>query len=731
MSEYFVNGWEYYVVGARDAGLDNTFSKLVGYDGTDPIIGYGYIGSGYIPISHQEFEVENESEIYAIHQSIFPFPYREIIAVALDGSSETYEDRFYQDIWDGIYHDLTLYKYDRLGQSTSYSLAELSNGDRATWTSTHADDLYQPISTLSNGIDLEQLALTVTENNLISYPGNLDFPANGILIAQGFRRFEIPSNSIQIRFPRDASNNPLPSEKYLEFAFGGLPVPHMIVDSWYIKRRRKKYLVKITEVETAPLEKPCYFDLVNGYSLDKRKIPQSISLRSAIDRRVRLVFYRKNPYEKVKSLTSIDIADFSIKLKKDTDKIILVDGLVLGTLWISDPNVTIEPQSVGNNFYQLQQMIYDSGNVAALFSHWLTLYDAEVARLAALATAFDPAGKTLVSSIKFTATDGDLKLLAAFNNHWHNATLGNDIGADIDHPLFKPNNARTFDYHFKPQSDGSFGDLVMDSPRIVELHDRIEQIALALDSEKYSKNDIDPTLPRVSNLGWYINRVSEVLGIRVDANAKINHADEKNKYLPATLNNPTLQDDAYALNCWGRKGLAIPHLPTTYTNKGKATELFDVVHDIPQLMGAALRQLDISLSIQHGSEIRINGIDGKVQAYPNQLAVLLECLQRLETVKYNSERTLTTAIVTSNEVRGLYSGIGIPSTQKFMQLRDSVGKPYQLPYFSHQKNKPSIAQTLATVLVNQAVVNGVLMPKKQPEKARILNPFNHFKAEKQ
>lgn len=572
--------------------------------------------------------------------------------------------------------------------------------------------------------DIDAL-LADTNERLASFPpGVTDFDFNGGSISSGrncgFALRTFPSTAT---IPAGLTN-----------AGSTIYVQHIVLDLFTLCRRAKNYKVKITDetIESTFLEKPCYLDLVTGYRLDKRKIPQQISVKSSIDKVIALGFYRNNPYEQVNDLTAIDYAEKRITLKGNVEKLVDVEGLVLGTLHASDLNIVINSSPSGSGFYELAQMAYDSGNIASLFAYWLTLYDEEVAKQVAK-PPFDPIGKTLLKEVIYTSTNGELKLLAAFNDHWHNATLGNDIGADIDHPLFAVDEATAYKYHFKPRSNGSFGDLEMDSPRIVELHDRIEQIATALDSEKYSINDVDPALPRVSNLGWHINRLSEVLGIRVDANGVIDREKEKTKYNPQILNNPQYAEGDYGVTCWGKYGMVIPRLITEYDGSGQVKQPYHVVYDLPQIVRAFQGDIDTALSLQHGTEIRTRDIDGKVGKYPNQLALMLDLHRRTQAIELYSQRSYNLNTVSNAEIRGLYGGLGIPVSQQFINATNLVGKTgvnRKLPYFSYQKGQQTIASRFTTVEVNLGIILGTIMPKSQTEKQKILNPFKRFGAAK-
>jgi len=493
---------------------------------------------------------------------------------------------------------------------------------------------------------------------------------------------------------------------------------------------------------------PTYLSLVGGYVGDTRinlKLPLIIPTKSG---KLIIEYYRNNPYEPIPSLTTIDFIRYQLNIVAGNSIVLPLDDVVFGTLLL-----TGEPLLVNDIKTKLNNILipnsyrwndYSHGNANAIMSQWVAMYQSKAM----------PSKSVITRAIR-NSSDGfslgqfmdiqyligysykdfgavTLRILAANNNYWSNDDKQrDDINDTIDHSMFAIDNERAYKWYIKPVTEGN-GDLTMDSPRLIEIHK-------ALEAEKYSKNFINADNPRITNLGFLVENLARINGLRFDNNGDLDLVKEKNLYQPRTIENPTLGSpdsngkyNNYGMSCWGKIGMIVPHLPTTYGVNKRELKLFDIVHDTQQLQVAILRQLDVALSIQHGSEIRVTGLDGKIHAYPNQLAVNLECLQRLEKIKYTTDRNLLISTVAGTEVRELFSGIGIPVTQKFLQLKAPLNpnKGLSLPYFGHQKNKPSTAQMLTTVHVNLAVINGVLMPKKQPESNSLLNPFTHFTAKK-
>jgi hypothetical protein len=516
------------------------------------------------------------------------------------------------------------------------------------------------------------------------------------------------------------------------------------------------------------LDKPCYYDLIYNYKLDNRTVPNEITLLSSVNTTVRVGYYRRNPLEryseKTNVLTTLDYANKLITLKAGIEQKIPIENIVLGTLHLSNSSVQII-STQSNTYYDPKYLKFDTALIAELFSQWMNLYDLEIERQELEYPYFFP--KTPNTTNPIASTGKDLKILAAYNNYWQNgntySNLDNDPNHTPNHPLFNTDlnpvdipehpvfyrdlaYVRISDYrydpqpetkvyrdYFEPQSNGSFGRLVMDSPRIIEMRDKVDSIFNALDAQKYSTNDVDLALPRVSNLGWHINRQSEILGIRVDANGVIDRQKEKDKYNPQILNNPQYAEGDYGVTCWGKYGMVIPRLITEYDGSGQIRQPYHVVYDLPQIVRAFQGDIDTALSLQHGTEIRTRDIDGKVGKYPNQLALMLDLHRRTQAIELYSQRSYNLNTVSNAEIRGLYGGLGIPVSQQFINATNLVGKTgvnRKLPYFSYQKGQQTIASRFTTVEVNLGIILGTIMPKSQTEKQKILNPFKRFGAAK-
>jgi hypothetical protein len=220
--------------------------------------------------------------------------------------------------------------------------------------------------------------------------------------------------------------------------------------------------------------RPTYYDLLTGFSKDNRVIPPS-QITVSLSENTKIGFYKINPLESIPNLKSIDWVETTIS--KGAGVKIDLTGCVLGTM-VSDKPMQFPPTTV--NQYSYEDFLYQ--NLDALFTKWKTLANNETSL-------------------------NELRLLSANNNIWSNNPITyTDINYDVNHPLFKVDNQRAYDWHIKPQSDGSRGTLIMDSPRTIEIH-------AALEAAKY-KAEVpavigtgtadNPQTPAIHTLGYSI-----------------------------------------------------------------------------------------------------------------------------------------------------------------------------------------------------------------------------------
>lgn len=437
---------------------------------------------------------------------------------------------------------------------------------------------------------------------------------------------------------------------------------------------------------------PCYRDLVGGYSLDSKTIPSEPTITSVVDATIKIQYYQENKLEPIPDLKSICWRVFTCDLKHDTPYRLPIKDCVLGTLYIDNASVLSQLMSLPtvSGCYSWASLLPES--IPDLFNNWSILFNASNS---------NPTGAIIhPQTIK-------LHKLAANNNAWNNADLSSniDIDFDITHPMFHVDDARAYDWHIKPVLEG-VGSLLMDSPRIINIH-------AALEADKYAVNELDDTKPRYTSLGYYIEKIAWLLGHRLDANGDIDRNREQKLLTRKTLNNPTYEKNAYHTNSFGHWGYLFPHLTNDFSGNP-----YDVVYDIPQMLLALFEHINRSLGVQQGTKIELpNAVNGETDKYPNQLAMQLDGISKLTEINQNTREIYNLVTVASQEQRELFSGIGIPIVQKTMYTRYG-----SFPFIGHQQDKGSTNTSLTTIKSNI----GILLGSQIQTPVNTKNPLERF-----
>jgi hypothetical protein len=462
---------------------------------------------------------------------------------------------------------------------------------------------------------------------------------------------------------------------------------------------KNKYYRYVENTASAPVaEKPNYLCFANGYYLDNRTIPSNPKIIPTVSGIETIGYYQKNPMEAIPDLTTIEWREYQIECKKDQPIYLPIDNLFLGTLYCSPELKTlISATAVAITEYSWSDAFPDA--IPAIFSHWMTLYSP----LAAAQNSITPntTGFSTTLSTKTIQTfelDRVVRRISANNNCWQTtpiAELDNDLNPLPTHPMFFVNAARTYDYHFSPQTKG-IGSLTMDSPRLIEIHK-------ALDAGKFSKNELNSNKDRYTTLGYYIEKTASLLGHRLDANGEIDK--QREKALTRNILPPTSKPDPkkHGGSSFGHESLLVRRL-NNHFNKDKIEDGGVVaVPDLPQLMLEVLDQLNLGLGIQESSAIEIKH-DGQTHRYPNLLALVTEIAIHQFNQSQYSKSTHISSLVTQQQTNEIIGGLGLPTISKQI-MRTVNGKNAAIPYWGIAP-QASIAKKIDTCTYNVGLVLG-------------------------
>jgi hypothetical protein len=470
---------------------------------------------------------------------------------------------------------------------------------------------------------------------------------------------------------------------------------------------KNKYYRYVENTASAPIpEKPNYMCFANGYYLDSRTIPSNPVVTPTINRIETIGYYQKNHLEGIPDLTTIEWREYQIDCKKNQPVKLPIYNLVMGTLYCSsDIKTLISATATTISEYSWVNAFPDG--IAPIFAHWMSLYNPLAAAQNSITPNTTGFSSTLsTKTIQVFELERVVRRISANNNHWQTtpiAELDNDLHPLPNHPMFLVNVARTYNYHFSPQIEG-IGTLIMDSPRTIETHKWVELIAKALNVFKFAVNTIDSTIDRVSNLGWYLENIAKVLGIRVDANGKIDEAAEKAENRRIHADGTEINDvQEYNPACFGSEGMLVRHLPNKFSPSGTVAGGYRKVKDIPQLLAELHEQANAAMGYQEGTAIEIQ-LDGQTYRYPNQLALLTELFVTAKQTATYSKGAFFSSVVGEQSIKEVMAGLGLRTVDKFLEFK-VAGKTAKL-YYKGISASQSIRRKLSAVTTNIGIAIG-------------------------
>jgi hypothetical protein len=474
-------------------------------------------------------------------------------------------------------------------------------------------------------------------------------------------------------------------------------------------------------------KKPYYIDLASGYLADERKIlnnPTIIPQQSSV---IDIAYYRENKLEQVSDVRSIDWMTYQCSLIENVPYELPIVDCVLGTLQVNDSLKTIIKDTlVDSSKYPLKYFFVDE--LPDLFLTWNAIYN-------------NPTNVSLETRT--------LRVIGANNNHWNNRPIPTaDLNFDITHPMFAIDNQRAYDWHIAPQSDGSYGNLLMDSPRTIEIHtalnagqylletpaivgtgtidnpqtpaahrldwyiknsagSKITAIWKALGGDKYGVNELDNTKDRVTNLGFLVERIAKVLGIRFDDNGKIEVDKEKATVRKLIDKSKDVDPEKVGINGFGDGGMVVKRINNRFKNKGEiVSDQCVILQDIPDLIQEYFEQSNLALGIQESSAIEIKQ-DGTAARFNSQLEILVELVNLMSSGNEMTRAALVSSLVTQSQTNELIAGLGLPSVTKTIPIK--IGKKVSQVPFKGIAAHRSISQEVATCTYNIGVVLGQVL----------------------
>lgn len=443
--------------------------------------------------------------------------------------------------------------------------------------------------------------------------------------------------------------------------------------------------------------KPIYIDLLKGFNLDLRIIPDFPEILPLQNKKITIQYYRENDLEPIPNLRSIDWLTYTCILTKDVPIKLPIEKCVLGTLYCDDASVLSQISNLSSlaNFYDWSDLLPQS--LPNLFAYWTTLYN--------IASISPPIPAVAINIETSTEIGRMLRTIGADNNHWNNQPNPvPDLNFDPSHPMFLIDNNRAYEWHVEPQGidlitglDKGNGRLLMDSIRTKEIH-------AALGAGTYGINPDDPTIARIDNLGWRIQRENEILGIRVKTDGTIDEVLEKTENRRLHVEGSDQNDvQDYNPNCFGKKGMLVRHLPNRFSPKGTIAGGYRKIKDIPQLLAEFHEQANGAMGYQEGTAIEIQ-LDGEIYRYPNQLALLTELLITAKQSAIYSKGAFFSSLIGEQSIKEVIAGLGLRTVDKYLEFK-VAGKMVKL-YYKGISASQSVRRKLSAVATNVGIAIG-------------------------
>jgi hypothetical protein len=297
-------------------------------------------------------------------------------------------------------------------------------------------------------------------------------------------------------------------------------------------------------------------------------------------------------------------------------------------------------------------------DLPAVKSYWISLYNAEKILLLS--------GLNVISNVELLITP----YVWAASQRWGNSIISDlNTGLGIGETII---DASIQDKYFSIQLDGTYGSYVMpDSARLKEIHaalnasqylletpadigtgtinnpqtpathkldwyiknsagEKVTAIWKALGGNKYSTNQLDNTKERVTNLGFLVERIAKVLGIRFDDNGKIEVEKEKATVRKVIDKSKDVDPEKVGINGFGDGGMVVKRINNRFKKKGEiVSDQCVVVQDMPDLIQEYFEQANLALGIQESSAIEIKQ-DGTAARFNSQLEILVELVNLID-----------------------------------------------------------------------------------------------------
>jgi hypothetical protein len=283
-----------------------------------------------------------------------------------------------------------------------------------------------------------------------------------------------------------------------------------------------------------------------------------------------------------------------------------------------------------------------------------------------------------------------------------------------------------------PNNTEWIGDIMPDSLRVKEIH-------AALQADKYANDDFNPQLARVANLGWLIDKMSNVLGLHFASDGEmLKVRDTEHKKDGDTI------PEQWQIGQWGKnnwiakkangQNVAVNGVGYAYEvrSNGFGTDKYTgannaieeggwvLVNSLIQLLEVKYDDDDRAFGLQDlGANVIPRADKTGYIAYEGLHSLLIEIAYMLSSLSGNISRSEVLNMKTVAILQELLASQGLPVELKTLPAT-VAGQTVQIPYPGLSSDSPSIVDFMFWILSNLSPLVSAQLAYKQDDEEQKL-----------